>query len=77
MRTDINAFIVADSEICHGQPTFKGTRIMVYIVIEMLQAGYTVKDILKAYPSLTKDHIMAALDFAAKLTARERIRAIA
>jgi uncharacterized protein (DUF433 family) len=77
MRKDINALIVADSEICHGQPTFKGTRIMVYIVIEMLQAGHTIKDILEAYPSLTENHIRAALDFAAKLTAKERFKAIA
>lgn len=77
MRKDINAYIVADSEICHGQPTFKGTRIMVYIVLEMLQAGYTIKDILAAYPSLTEDHIRSVLEFAAKLTAKERFKTIA
>ena len=76
MKKEINARIVADSDICHGQPTFKGTRIMVCIIIEMLQGGYTIKDILEAYPSLTKNHIRAALEFAAKLTAKERFRAV-
>ncbi|MBI3035027.1 DUF433 domain-containing protein [Candidatus Woesearchaeota archaeon] len=70
MRTEINEFIVADSNICHGQPTFKGTRIMVSIVLEMLEDGADTKEIIEAYPSLTNKHIKAALNFAAKLTER-------
>ncbi|MEK6893749.1 MAG: DUF433 domain-containing protein [Nanoarchaeota archaeon] len=50
---------------------------MVYIVLEMLQAGYTIKDIINAYPSLTEGHIKAVLEFATKLTAKERFKAIA
>lgn len=70
MRIEINEYIVADTEICHGKPTFKGTRIMVYLVLEMLKAGVSIKEILEAYPSLTEEHIKAALEFAAKLTER-------
>ena len=68
MRTEINDYVVIDSEICHGKPIFKGTRVMVYLILEMLRAGANIKDILKAYPSLTEKHIKAALDFASKLT---------
>ena len=68
MRIEINKYIVIDSEICHGKPTFKETRVMVYLVLEMLEAGTSVKEILKAYPSLTKDHIKAALHYAADIT---------
>ena len=70
MRIEVNELIVIDNEICHGKPTFKGTRIMVSIVLEMLEDGATTKEILEAYPSLNKRHIKAALDFAAKLTER-------
>ena len=70
MRIEINKYIVIDSEICHGKPTFKDTRIMVYLVLEMLQAGATIKEILEAYPSLTEKHIKAALEFAAKVTGK-------
>ena len=70
MRVKINDYIVADTEICHGKPTFKGTRIMVYTILEMLEAGATVKEIIEAYPSLTKRHIKVALEFAAQLTER-------
>ena len=70
MRTEINEFIVVDSEICHGKPTFKGTRVMVYLVLEMLEDGASIQEIIEAYPSLAKEHVKAALDFAAKITER-------
>ncbi|MEA3255064.1 MAG: DUF433 domain-containing protein [Candidatus Altiarchaeota archaeon] len=70
MRVEINEYVVIDSEICHGKPTFKGTRIMVSIVLEMLEDKATTEEILEAYPSLTENHIRAALDFAAKITER-------
>ncbi|MBI2628971.1 DUF433 domain-containing protein [Candidatus Pacearchaeota archaeon] len=70
MRIDINDYIIVDSEICHGKPVFKGTRIMVYLVLEMLEEGASINDIFEAYPSLTKEHIKAALDLATKLTKR-------
>ncbi|MBS7620476.1 DUF433 domain-containing protein [Candidatus Bathyarchaeota archaeon] len=65
--------MVIDSEICHGKPTFKGTRIMVWQVLEMLKAGCGFEDILKEFPSLTVGHIKAALDFAAKKVAGESL----
>jgi len=68
MRIEINKFIVADSEICGGTPTFKGTRVMVWQVLEMLQGGVSVEEIFEAFPSLTKDHVSAALQYAADLT---------
>jgi len=70
MRTEINKYIVADTNICHGQPTFKDTRIMVSIILEMLQDKATTEEILEAYPSLTEEHIMAALEFAAELASK-------
>jgi len=73
MRTEINQYIVADTEICGGRPTFRGTRIMVSLVLELLEAGESIKEILKDYPSLTKDHIKSALNFAAQRAAQERI----
>lgn len=60
-------FIKIDPNICHGQPCFMGTRIKVYLILEMLKAGETIQDILKAYPQLTPDHIKAALHYAAEV----------
>ena len=68
MRIEIDEYIVIDSEICHGKPTFKGTRVMVWQVLEMMENGATVKEIIGAFPSLTPDAIKAALHYAAGLT---------
>jgi len=61
-------YITIDPLVCHGQPCFKGTRIMVYLVVELLAAGETPDEIIKnAYPVLTKKHIQAALHYAAEV----------
>ena len=50
-----------------GKPCLKGTRIPVYLVLEKLGAGETPEEILAAYPDLTKEHIIAAFQYAAGL----------
>ena len=65
-------YIGYDSSICHGQVCFKIggklTRIMVYLVLEMLGAGETAEEIIsKTYPQLTPDHIKATFHYAAEI----------
>jgi hypothetical protein len=38
-RIELGEYIVADPEICHGKPTFKGTRIMVWQVLNDVAEG--------------------------------------
>jgi len=38
-RVELGQYVVADPEICHGQPTFKGTRIMVWQVLDDVADG--------------------------------------
>jgi len=60
--------ICVDPNVCHGQPCIKGTRIMVYIVLELLEAGATPEQIIKDYyPQLVKQDIEACLHYAANL----------
>ncbi len=63
----IEQFISVDPAVCHGKPCFKGTRIMVYLVLEMLEEGAPTAEILQAYPSLSAEHIKAALHYAARV----------
>jgi len=67
--------IAVDPDVCHGQPCVKGTRIMVWLVLDYLANGDSVEDILAAYPALTRDDIRACLAYAAE-TARERVVSI-
>ncbi|MBS7645653.1 MAG: DUF433 domain-containing protein [Candidatus Bathyarchaeia archaeon] len=68
MRAEFGKYIVVDDDICHGKPTFKGTRVLVSDVIELLAAGLSIKEIIRDYyPSLDEDMIREALDWAAKI----------
>jgi len=71
----MNKRITIDPNICHGQACIKGTRIAVHQIIGMLANGDTIEDLLKEYPSLTRDDILACLDYAASL-AEEQITPI-
>jgi uncharacterized protein (DUF433 family) len=73
MRTEINKHIIADSNICHGQLTFKGTRVMVWQVIELLGAGVTIEEILTRYfPQITREAIFSALEYASGIIEEEK-----
>ena len=64
--------ITISPHICHGQPCVRGSRIMVWLVLQYLANGDSVEDILAAYPSLAPEDIDACLAYAAE-SARERI----
>lgn len=67
--------ISADPGICHGKVCIKGTRIMVSVILDNLAAGASPEEILRSYPSLTREDIQAALAYAAEL-ARDRVLSI-
>ena len=69
---DWHHHIIVDSSICHGKACLKGTRIMVSVVLDNLAAGLDSDELLKSYPSLTKEGIQAAISYAAELV-RERV----
>lgn len=48
-RIELGKHIVADPEICHGQPTFKGTRVMVWIVLDQVARGMDWDEIVKEW----------------------------
>ncbi len=61
-----------DPRICHGKVCIRGTRIMVSIILDNLAAGVSEDELLRSYPSLTRDDIRAAMQYAAEL-AHDRI----
>ncbi len=68
-------YVTVDPTICHGQACIKGTRIMVSVILDNLAAGLTTDEIIKSYPSLSREAVQASISYAAELT-RERIVAI-
>jgi uncharacterized protein (DUF433 family) len=58
--TRMESAIVSDPEIMRGTPVFKGTRIPVDLVADMLANGATVQEILQGYPTLNQEKIAIA-----------------
>ena len=60
--------ITVDPKVCHGQPCIRGTRVMVYLILELLEAGVPAERIIQDhYPQLTKQDVDACLHYAAIL----------
>ena len=49
-----------DPEIMRGAPVYKGTRIPVHVIADMLSQGVSVEEILEGYPALTRERVELA-----------------
>jgi len=58
-RIELGQFIVTDPAICHGKPTYKGTRIMVWQVLAMLERGESWDYIRQSWPGRVSDDAIA------------------
>ena len=56
--------IVSTPGCLGGKPRIDGTRISVELILEMFSLGYTMEDILEAYPHITQEQVFAALAYA-------------
>jgi uncharacterized protein (DUF433 family) len=63
----IGRHIVTDPRICHGKPTFRGTRILVADVLEQVAEGMAWETIIEDWHgSITKDAIREAVQLASQ-----------
>jgi uncharacterized protein (DUF433 family) len=65
--------IVIDPEILVGKPVIKGTRIAVEFIIELLASGWSHEEILRNYPGLTSEDILACLSYASAVLHSEKV----
>jgi uncharacterized protein (DUF433 family) len=66
-------FLNSSPHICGGELCATGTRIPVTVILDTLSEGATKDEILASSPSLSIDHINAALAYAAELAHEERL----
>jgi len=72
MKTYIDR-ITVNPEIMLGKPVIKGTRTTVELILRKLSEGMTIEELLEAYPHLTKEDILAALEYAADVISTEKL----
>jgi len=59
--------IVIDPDVCNGLPTIRGTRIAAQTVLEFLSAGDSIDDVLREYPTLSREDVLACLALSTSL----------
>jgi uncharacterized protein (DUF433 family) len=62
----MRSMIQSDPSVMMGKPVIAGTRITVESLLEKLAMGETIEQILAAHPRLTREGVLAALNFAAQ-----------
>lgn len=62
----------SDPEILHGAPVFRGTRVPVHLIADMLEQGADPEEILEGYSSLNREEIALAPIYAKAFPRRER-----
>jgi uncharacterized protein (DUF433 family) len=71
MIDDLTERISSDPAVCSGKPCIKGTRIPVHIILDLLAADEPIEGVLRAYPNLTREDILACIKYAAMLAEEE------
>lgn len=67
--------IAIDPKIMVGKPVIRGTRIPVYVILNLLGEGCSFEEITQQYPDIIQEDILAAIKFAAKFTDFEEVGA--
>lgn len=71
-----NHRIEINPRIMRGKPVIKGTRIPVYVVLNLLAEGFDANKIIREYPDLTKQDILSAIEYASRFTRFEESSAV-
>jgi uncharacterized protein (DUF433 family) len=67
-KTELLKRITIEEGKCGARPCIRGKRMRVVDVLELLSAGATYEEILEDYPSLAREDILAAIEYAARQT---------
>jgi len=63
----VNDFIECNPTVMMGKPVVRGTRLTVEHILEKLGAGESIEQVLAAHPRLTREAVLAAIEFGAQV----------
>jgi uncharacterized protein (DUF433 family) len=72
---DWREHISADPAIMVGKPVIKGTRIPVEMILEHIAFGRTIEQVMVSWPRLTREDVLAALQYALEVYRTEDSKA--
>lgn len=72
-----SSLIQSDPNVMTGKPVVRGTRITVETILRKLSCGESIEQILASHPRLTRESVLAALEYAAEAMAHETVHAVA
>jgi uncharacterized protein (DUF433 family) len=58
----MESVVVRDPAIMSGEPTFRGTRVLVRTLFEYLEAGHSLERFLAGFPSVSREVALQALE---------------
>ncbi|PIP13208.1 MAG: antitoxin [bacterium (Candidatus Stahlbacteria) CG23_combo_of_CG06-09_8_20_14_all_40_9] len=70
----MNERIVSEPNICGGEPCIRGTRIPVHIILSHLATGEDYDTILKNFPNIEKEDILACLEYGSYLATEKTVK---
>ncbi len=65
--------ITADPSVLVGKPVIKGTRLAVEFILELIAEGWSEADMLRNYPGLTREQILACVAYAKDRLSDEKL----
>ncbi len=65
--------IVLDPDVLLGKPVVKGTRLSVEFVLGLLAQGWSQSEILRNYPGLAREDLLACWAYAAEVVSQEKV----
>lgn len=70
-RVELGQFIAADPAVCHGKPTYKGTRIIVWQILEALADGESSEELVQAWGGrISREAVLETIRGAGRLARR-------
>jgi uncharacterized protein (DUF433 family) len=69
----LSSRITVDAEICHGKPCVRGLRYPVESILEYLAGGDSVEELLKEFPDLEREDILACHEFSRRMPAAKSV----
>jgi len=58
----MDPIVTINPKVMHGTPCFAGTRVAVKTLFDHLEAGYSVNEFLKEFPTVIREQVVGLLD---------------